>query len=141
MDSITPFLDDDNFGIFVLCLTSNPGSNDFQKKEYGSEPLFISVLNMLNQLNNKNVGIVVGATQESDMRLIREKSPLMSWLIPGIGKQGGNLESSINIGNQSGACGIINVSRDILYYKNSSELDIHTRTLFYHNQIKELLDE
>ena len=68
---------------------------------------------MLNQLNNKNVGIVVGATQESDMRLIREKSPLMSWLIPGIGKQGGNLESSINIGNQSGACGIINVSRDI----------------------------
>ena len=141
MDSITPFLEDDNFGIFVLCLTSNPGSEDFQKKKYESEPLFISVLNMLNQLNNRNVGIGVGATQESDMRLIREQSPFMSWLIPGIGKQGGNLESSINIGNQSGACGIINVSRDILYYKDSSESDIHERTLFYHNQIKEFLDE
>ena len=140
IDSITPFLEDSRFGIFVLCLTSNPGSNDFQKKIYEEEPLFISVLNMLNEINNENIGIVVGATQEDDMRLIREKSPSMSWLIPGIGKQGGNLASSINIGNQSGASGIINVSRDILYHKSSSEKDIHSRTLFYHNQIKDLLN-
>ena len=141
IDSITPFLEDSKFGIFVLCLTSNPGSNDFQKKRYGDEPLFISVLNMLNEIDDKNIGIVVGATQEDDMRLIREKSPSMSWLIPGIGKQGGNLAISINIGNQSDSCGIINVSRDILYHKNSSESDIHSRALFYHNQIKDLLDE
>ena len=140
LDSVTPFLEDSKFGIFVLCLTSNLGSNDFQKRTYGDEPLFISVLNMLNKLDNNNIGIVVGATQENDMRLIRKKSPSMSWLIPGIGKQGGNLELSINIGNQSGACGIINVSRDILYHNNSSESDIHSRTLFYHNQIKGFLD-
>ena len=140
IDSITPFLEDSRFGIFVLCLTSNPGSNDLQKKKYEDEPLFISVLNMLNNIDNENIGIVVGATQEDDMRLIREKSPSMSWLIPGIGKQGGNLASSINIGNKSGAYGIINVSRDILYHKDSSEKDIHSRTLFYHNQIKDLLN-
>ena len=141
IDSITPFLEDKRFGIYVLCLTSNPGSNDFQKKKYNDESLYISVLNMLNNINNQNIGIVVGATQEKDMRLIREKSPNMSWLIPGIGKQGGNLAMSVSLGNQAGACGMVNVSRDILYYNNSSELDIYTRTLFYHNQIKGLLDE
>ena len=101
--------------------------------------LFISVLNRLNQLNNRNVGIVVGATQESDMRLIREQSPFMSWLIPGIGKQGGNLESSINIGNQSGACGIINVSRAIIYAGDGLIEDISKSALNYTKQIRSFL--
>ena len=139
IDSIMPFLEDSRFGIFVLCLTSNPGSNDFQKKIYGSEPLFISVLNMLDQINNENIGVVVGATQEEEIRLIRKKSPSMSWLIPGIGKQGGNLNLSVSIGNQDDSLGIINVSRDILYYKDSSEENINSRVRYYHNQIKEIL--
>ena len=140
MDSVTPFLEDDRFGVFVLCLTSNPGSNDFQKNTYNSKPLFINVLNKLKELDNQNVGIVVGATQEEDMRLVRDSSPLTSWLIPGIGKQGGNLEMSVNLGNKEGSLGIINVSRDILYYKDSSEKNINSRVKYYHKKIKEILD-
>ena len=74
------------------------------------------------------------------MTLIRKSSPNRSWLIPGIGKQGGNLEKSVKIGNQNGSYGIINVSRDILYYNKSTEEDIYERTLYYHNQIGKFLN-
>ena len=40
-DSITPFTDDEKFGAFVLCLTSNSGSADLQKKKYIIINLFI----------------------------------------------------------------------------------------------------
>ena len=73
LDSVTPFLEDPKFGVFVLCLTSNKGANDLQKKMVASNPLFLSVLDMINSLNNSNAGIVVGATQEDEMRLIRKK--------------------------------------------------------------------
>ena len=139
MDSVIPFLEDDRFGAFVLCLTSNPGSSDFQKNIYNSNPLFINVLNKLKELNNQNVGIVVGATQEEDMRLVREIAPSMPWLIPGIGKQGGNLELSVSLGNKGDSFGLINVSRDILYYKDSSENSIKSRVDYYHDKIKEIL--
>jgi len=140
MDSVTPFLEDDSFGAFVLCLTSNPGSNDFQKNIYKNEPLFINVLNKLKDLNNQNVGIVVGATQEEDMRLLRDSGPQMTWLIPGIGKQGGNLEMSVSLGNREESFGIINVSRDILYYKDSSKDSVKFRANYYHQKIKEILN-
>ena len=140
MHSVTPFLEDDRFGAFVLCLTSNPGSNDFQKNIYKNEPLFINVLNKLKDLKNRNLGIVVGATQENDMRLLRESGPHMNWLIPGIGKQGGNLEMSVSLGNQKESFGIINVSRDILYYEDSSEHNIKYRADYYHQKIKESLN-
>ena len=140
-DSITPFTDDDKFGAFVLCLTSNSGSADLQKKIYNDKPVYFAVLDMLKDLKKDNIGIVVGATQEDEMVKIRSEAPNMPWLIPGIGKQGGNLEMSVKIGNKNGAIGIINVSRDILYHNNSTENDIHSRTLFYHNQIKGFLNE
>ena len=140
-DSIIPFIDDTRFGAFVLCLTSNSGSSDLQKKMINDSPMYLSVLDMLKELGQDNIGIVVGATQEDEMRKIRSEAPLMPWLIPGIGKQGGNLEMSVKIGNENGAIGIINVSRDILYHNNSSQEDIYSRTLFYHNQIKDFLNE
>ncbi len=140
-DSITPFIDDTKFGAFVLCLTSNSGSRDIQKKISNDRPIYLSVLEMLKELKQDNIGIVVGATHEEEMNQIRLEAPLMPWLIPGIGKQGGNLEMSVKIGNKNGAIGIVNVSRDILYYKNSTDKDIYSRTLFYHNEIKRFLDE
>ena len=140
-DSIIPFIEDPKFGIFVLCLTSNQGSKDLQKiKTDKSNPLFLSVLDMLDNLDALNAGIVVGATQEKEMSLIRNNAPDRFWLIPGIGKQGGNLEKSVKIGNENGAYGIINVSRDILYYNKSKEEDIYNRTLHYHNQIGKFLN-
>ena len=48
------------------------------------------------------------------MSLLRENTESLSWLIPGIGAQGGDLETSVKIGNKRGL-GIINVSRSIIY--------------------------
>ncbi|MAV64163.1 MAG: orotidine-5'-phosphate decarboxylase [Candidatus Marinimicrobia bacterium] len=140
-DSIIPFLEDSRFGVFVLCLTSNPSSIDIQRIKADSKPIYLHIIDIINKLNNKNIGIVVGATQNSEMSIIREKSPSTSWLIPGIGKQGGSLEESVNFGNSNGAYGLISVSRDILFYNNSEQKDIFNRTIFYHNQIGKILYE
>lgn len=137
-DSISPFIEDSRFGIFVLCLTSNPGSNDLQKKEFSNEHLYISVINMLKEFNNENIGIVVGATRSDYMQNIRYHCGNMNWLIPGIGSQGGDIDNSVKIGNKADALGIITISRDILYYNNSSEEDIYCRALYYHNKIKKI---
>ena len=75
------------------------------------------------------------------MRLVREIAPSMPWLIPGIGKQGGNLELSVSLGNKGDSFGLINVSRDILYYKDSSEDSINSRVDYYHKKIKEILND
>ena len=135
-DSIYPFIEDSEFGIFVLCLTSNPGSNDLQKKKFSNEPLYISVINMLKDFNDENIGIVIGATRSDFMKNIRRKSANMNWLIPGVGSQGGDLDNSVKIGNYGDALGIITISRDIIYHNSGSESDIYKRALYYHSLIK-----
>ena len=70
--------------------------------------------------------------------LLRNLSSGLSWLIPGIGAQGGDLEGSISIGNNNGV-GIVNVSRAILYAGNGSLDAIVESAKNYTNQIREIL--
>jgi orotidine-5'-phosphate decarboxylase len=72
------------------------------------------------------------------MELLRNISLGLSWLIPGIGAQGGDLEASISIGNKNGI-GIVNVSRGILYSGNGSLDAIVESAQNYTNQIREIL--
>ena len=63
-----------------------------------------------------NAGLVVGATQAEALSGIREVAPNMPLLIPGVGAQGGDLETVIQEGTDSNGRGLlINSSRDILY--------------------------
>lgn len=86
-----PFLNRGDKGIFVLCRTSNPGANEFQ------DQLFIDVaMNVCRHWNyNGNCGLVAGATYPDEIRQIREVVPDLPFLIPGIGRQGGDLEASV----------------------------------------------
>jgi orotidine-5'-phosphate decarboxylase len=64
-----------------------------------------------------NIGLVVGATSPKELEKIRQlvgdKIPI---LIPGVGAQGGDLESAVKLGsNSKGNLAIINVSRSIVY--------------------------
>lgn len=114
-DSIEPFLSYHNKGIFVLCLTSNMGVKDFQKSG-GREPLYISVAKHVKEWNHYgNCGIVVGATKSDELKEIRKIVLDMPILIPGVGAQGGDLESSVRHG---GAHAIINISRGVIYSEN-----------------------
>ena len=117
-DSIQPFIDYKEKGVFILCRTSNKGGADFQDLNCsGSLHLYEAVAQKALEWNvNGNIGLVVGATYPEELKRIRSACPEMCLLIPGVGTQGGDLDSAVNNGvdtNREKA--IINVSRKILY--------------------------
>ena len=138
-DSINPFIENKEKGAFVLCLTSNKSAEDFQFAKINNEMLYEHVAKVSVSLNiRENVGLVVGATNKHQMDELRDISPKLPWLIPGIGAQGGDLEASISIGNRN-AIGIVNVSRGILYAGDGSLDSIVNSAQNYTDQIRKYL--
>lgn len=120
-DSIEPFVQYHDRGVFVLCRTSNPGAVDFQSLSCevngGRRPLFEVVAEKVSQWNAYgNLGLVVGATYPEELKLLRQRFPDMPILIPGIGAQGGELSRVVSYGvDARRERTIINSSRQILY--------------------------
>jgi len=120
-DSIEPFIQYRDKGIFILCRTSNAGAVDFQalrcEVEDGYRPLFELVALKASQWNTYgNIGLVIGATYPEELRLIRNSHPDMPLLIPGIGAQGGDIASAVRYGvDAQGEKAILNSSRQIIY--------------------------
>ena len=123
-DSLEPFLDYGEKGVFILCRTSNPGSSDLQSLLTTAPtpggapmPLYQRVALMAIEWNGRgNAGLVVGATQPDELRWVREHCPSMLLLIPGVGAQGGDLAAAVRGGvDANGELAIINSSREILY--------------------------
>ena len=120
-DSVEPFIQHRDKGVFILCRTSNAGAVDLQslqcEVESGRRPLFEIVALKASQWNTHgNIGLVVGATYPEELKLIRQSHPDMPILIPGIGAQGGDLASAVRYGVDSqGEKAIINSSRQIIY--------------------------
>ena len=115
-DSIEPFIQNSEKGIFLLCKTSNPGAGDLQDLLLGSgDPLHIQVARLAQTWNTKNnIGLVVGATYPETLARVRAVAPNMWFLAPGIGAQGGELESALKAGLRKDGKGmLINVSRSI----------------------------
>ena len=115
-DSIEPFIQNPEKGVFLLCKTSNPGSGDLQDLPLASgDLLHIYVAKLAQTWNTKNnIGIVVGATHPQIMSNVRAAVPDMWFLSPGIGAQGGELELALKAGLRKDGKGIlINVSRSI----------------------------
>jgi orotidine-5'-phosphate decarboxylase len=122
-DSVEPFIQSSDRGIFVLTLTSNPGSRDFQRLKVGSKPLYEKVAQATKKWNsNQNIGLVVGATHPKELQRIRRIVPDVPILIPGIGKQGGDLRSAVQYGcAKQGRLAIINASRSIIYASDGTD--------------------
>jgi orotidine-5'-phosphate decarboxylase len=120
-DSLEPFIERRDRGIFILCRTSNPGAADFQslRVDTGKErkALYEVVAEKVNEWNKYgNLGLVVGATYPDELKLIRERYPKMPLLIPGVGMQGGELEQVARYGvDKERQRTVINSSRQILY--------------------------
>lgn len=121
LDSIEPFIQNSEKGVFLLCKTSNAGSMDLQNllvlppAADNPGPLYIYVAYLAQQWNVKgNVGIVVGATHPQIMSNIRLAAPDLWFLAPGVGTQGGELESTLKAGLRKDGKGIlIPISRSI----------------------------
>jgi uridine monophosphate synthetase len=121
-DSLEPFLHDSQHGVFLLCKTSNPGSVDLQdltvSRPYGTdegEHLFEAVARLAVGWNVQgNLGLVVGATQPEALSRVRHLAPDLWILAPGIGAQGGELESALQAGLRADGLGLLlPVSRKI----------------------------
>ena len=114
-DSVAPFIDRADHGAFVLCKTSNPGSNEFQTLDVGGQALFERVARQAQHWSTHgNVGLVVGATDPAAILKVRAQAPEAWLLIPGVGAQGGDLASSVNAAlRQDGMGLLLSVSRSI----------------------------
>ncbi|RJP47477.1 MAG: orotidine-5'-phosphate decarboxylase [Anaerolineaceae bacterium] len=120
-DSIDPFLNHPEKGVFLLCKTSNAGSGDLQDisvvRADGRPPLplYIHVAQLAQAWNTRNnIGLVVGATHTESMKRVREAAPGLWFLAPGVGTQGGELESTLRSGLRSDGKGLLlPISRSI----------------------------
>jgi len=95
-DSLEPFFRYLNKTNYILTLTSNQGAKDFQKQKLASgKTLFEDILSKILQWNkkHKNLGVVFGATNLKEFKYLDESLANFPLLIPGIGHQGGDLES------------------------------------------------
>jgi orotidine-5'-phosphate decarboxylase len=134
-DSIEPFIQYKDKGIFILCRTSNAGAVDFQnlrcEVESGYRPLFEIVALKAEQWNTHgNIGLVVGATYPEELKLIRQSHPDMPLLIPGVGAQGGDIATTVRYGvDAQGEKAIINSSRQIIYASREKDFAEAARRL------------
>jgi orotidine 5'-phosphate decarboxylase subfamily 2 len=117
-EAVQPFLDYKDKGIIILCRTSNPGAREFQDLPVNGTPLYKQVAqNVVENWNkNNNCLLVVGATYPQELAEIRRIAGDMTFLVPGIGAQGGDVEKTVKAGLNSKKKGIIiNSSRGIIF--------------------------
>jgi orotidine-5'-phosphate decarboxylase len=120
-EALLPFLDRKDKGCIILCRTSNPGAGEFQDLKSDGKMLWQIVAEKVskNWDKNKNCLLVVGATYPKEMKKIREISGEMTFLVPGIGAQGGDLKATIKAGlNHQGLGLIIHSARGIIFSDN-----------------------
>ena len=102
-DSVTPFVRPGK-GVFLLCKTSNPSSNDVQTLRVAGSAyptVFEHVAGHAAQWAGAGeaapVGLVVGATDSDALRKARAAAPSAWILAPGVGAQGGSLEDVMSL--------------------------------------------
>jgi uridine monophosphate synthetase len=118
-DSIEPFVQDPERGVFLLCKTSNPSASELQDVLVASRdggkpvPLYHVVARLAEEWNTRgNIGLVVGATHLRSLAEVRAIVPEMWILCPGVGPQGGDLEAVLRSGLRPDKKGLlVNVSR------------------------------
>jgi uridine monophosphate synthetase len=139
-DSIEPFIQTPEKGVFLLCKTSNAGSMDLQNllvlppAADNPGPLYIYVAHLAAQWNvSNNIGIVVGATHPQIMSNIRAAAPDLWFLAPGVGAQGGELESTMKSGLRKDGKGLlIPISRGISRAANPAKAAAEIRDEMLH---------
>lgn len=129
-DSVAPFLEHGGRCAFVLVATSNPGAADLQHLDVrapagaasggasGGEagPLYQTVAERAAEAERGRpgeVGFVVGATRPALLADLRRRHPLVPFLVPGVGVQGGSAADVL--GANAGGPLLVNASRSVLY--------------------------
>ncbi|HNQ43255.1 MAG TPA: orotidine-5'-phosphate decarboxylase [Candidatus Cloacimonadota bacterium] len=112
-DVIKALLDREESYAFALALTSNPSARDF----FQDAGMADRISSWLQQYPQDRLGAVVGATQTDDLKSMRAALPGRIFLIPGVGAQGGDLQSvlkhAVDTPQQPNI--LINSSRGIIF--------------------------
>lgn len=120
-ESLKPFLDRSDKVSIILCKSSNPGSGELQDLKSNGKMIWeILAQKVIKNWNkNNNCMLMVGATYPKEMKKVREIAGEMTFLVPGIGAQGGDLKATLKAGLNSKGLGlIINSSRGIIFSNN-----------------------
>ena len=119
-DTIAPYLDYPERGVFVLCRTSNPGGDDWQMQRLADLPgqprLFEELARRAEHEWKRQpgqLGLVVGATYPEELATVRRLAPSVPLLVPGVGAQGGDAAATVKA--NAGGPMLVNSSRAILY--------------------------
>ncbi len=129
-DSAEPFLNYKERGTILLCRTSNSGASDFQDLEIDGTPLYQKVASLISDKwnYNKNCLLVVGATWPSQMSEVRSLVGDIPFLVPGVGEQGGDIESLVKAGKTKHGTGlIISSSRGVIYASDGEDFATKAR--------------
>ncbi len=118
-DSVSPFLQFEGKWSIVLGLTSNAGSADFQLQQCGDEMLYEKVLKTVASWGTpENIMFVIGATRKEQLQEVRALLPDHFFLVPGVGAQGGDVDTVCRNAFNKDAGVLINVSRGIIFAGN-----------------------
>ena len=120
--ALIPFLERAEKACIILCKTSNPNSGEFQDLITGDGQKFWEIVarQVAEKWNIKNnCLLVVGATYPEEIKRARELTGEMTFLVPGIGAQGGEVKATVEAGlNQAKKGLIINSARGIIFAQN-----------------------
>jgi orotidine-5'-phosphate decarboxylase len=120
--AIAPLLERTDRFAYGLCRTSNQGAGELQDLSIDGEPLWAHVARIAAGWGpGGTVGLVVGATAPQELIRAREISPGLAFLVPGVGAQGGDVDTVLAsgpatatpAGGRAGGGLLVNVSRGI----------------------------
>ncbi|HLF35355.1 MAG TPA: orotidine-5'-phosphate decarboxylase [Cyclobacteriaceae bacterium] len=125
-DSVEPFFAFKEKWTILLALTSNTGASDFQQCELMTgEKLFEHVISESRSWAGADqLMYVIGATRADLFSRVRILAPETFLLVPGIGAQGGDLESVTRHGINKDVGLIVNASRSILYASEGNDFHV-----------------
>lgn len=136
-ETVEPMLVDPTRGVFVWTRSSNPGADAVQGGSQDADPLFVRLAGEIQSRSELgNLGVVVGATRADDVRRVRAAAPTAPLLAPGVGAQGGDLESVVRKGFGEAPAGVlINAGRSALWASADADYALATR-----DAVRELRD-
>jgi len=136
-DSIEPFLEYADRGVYLLAITSNRGANDFLLQSMNGKAMFEHIQDFHDRSREVgygcDIGLVAGLTNLEDALL--ERVADLPLLIPGLGAQGGDLTALAK--QQREAPILINASRGISF--KEPQKSFAEKAKAYRDRIREAL--
>ena len=123
LESLRPFLDYPERGVFLWLRGSHPGAAELQdltvESLYGRIPLWEHLARQVQEQDpeSQRLGLVVGATAPVEvLQTVRRLSPDRPLLLPGIGVQGGDPAAAARLAADSrGRRALLSASRSVMY--------------------------